>query len=171
MPKFQDMLTWQQADLLMQPAFIRLVDNFRKKLDECVWTGKYEDIEVWPEGTSDETKFRVKQLQAELESLPPEQTEEVEEALSRLPSPYPGYQLCLEHQGRHITVDLWELCYQICFQNYDAATGTSRVSDQADSQGVVVDTSLLDETGNVDWNRLDEKTQQLVDRIFGNLPG
>ncbi len=70
MPKFQDMLTWQQADLLMQPAFIRLIDNFRKKLDESVWTGKYEDIEVWPEGTSDATKFRVKQLQAELESLP-----------------------------------------------------------------------------------------------------
>ncbi|MGA7935911.1 MAG: hypothetical protein WCA35_20330 [Kovacikia sp.] len=171
MPKFRDIAAWQQAEVLMQPAFIRLIDNIRKQLEESVWTGKYEDTEVWPEGTSDETKFQVKQLQAELEGLPPDQVKEIEAALARLPSPYPGYQLCLEHQGQQVKLELWQLCYQVCFQDYDAASGTSQTPSQSEPEGVTVDTTLFDETGDVDWNRLDDKTRQLVEQIFADLPG
>jgi hypothetical protein len=34
---------------------------------------------------------------------------------------------------------------------------------------VEVDTSLLDETGDVEWNRLDEKAQRIVQDIFASL--
>jgi hypothetical protein len=171
MPKFRDMVAWQQAEILMQPAFIRLIDNIRKQLEESVWLGKYEDTEDWPEGTSDETKFRVKQLQTELETLPPEQTEEIQEALSRLPAPYPGYQLRLEHLGQQVTLELWNLCYQVCFQDYDATSGTSQVNSLGGTEGVTIDTRLFDETGDVDWNHLDDKARKLVEQIFANLPG
>ena len=32
-PKFKDTLAYEQANLLMQPAFIRVIDNIRKELD------------------------------------------------------------------------------------------------------------------------------------------
>jgi hypothetical protein len=35
---------------------------------------------------------------------------------------------------------------------------------------VEVDRSLFDEFGDVDWNRLDDKTQRLVGQIFAGLP-
>jgi hypothetical protein len=35
---------------------------------------------------------------------------------------------------------------------------------------VEVDTTLFDETGEVDWNRLDAKAIQIVDQVFANLP-
>ncbi|UBF26811.1 hypothetical protein K9N68_02105 [Kovacikia minuta CCNUW1] len=170
MPKFRDIVAWQQAEILMQPAFIRLIDNIRKQLEESVWTGTYEDIEVWAEGISDETKFRVKQLQAELENAPPDQAPEIEAALAHLPAPYPGYQLRLEHQGHQVTFEVWSLCYQICFQDYDTASGTSQSFSQAESQGVTVDPKLLDATGDIDWDYLDQKTRQLVEQIFATLP-
>jgi len=43
---------------------------------------------------------------------------EVEQALPNCPPPHPGYQLTLQHQGlQQVRVDLWELCYQVCFRN------------------------------------------------------
>ncbi|MDF0553106.1 hypothetical protein [Kamptonema sp. UHCC 0994] len=123
-PKITNAIAWQQAELLMQPALIRLIDNIRKQLDESVWKGTYQEVQL----------------------------------------PVPGYQLCLEHQGKEMCVDLWELCYQVCFSNYTP----THVKSQ--SVEVEIDTSLIDETGNVDWNRLDEKATQLVDEIFAQLP-
>jgi hypothetical protein len=38
------------------------------------------------------------------------------------------------------------------------------------TQEIDVDTSLIDETGDVDWHRLETKTQQLVKEVFANLP-
>ena len=80
--------------------------------------------------------------------------------------PYPGYQLCLENHDRQITVDLWELCYQICFRNY------SPVLNALDGDMTVeIDTSLIDETGDVDWHRLDEKAKRIIEQIFSSLSG
>jgi hypothetical protein len=170
MPKFQDITTWQQAETLMQPVFIRLIDNIRKQLEQSSWQGSYVETAIWPEGTSEEVKFRVNQLQAELDTVSPERADEIEEALAELPSPFLRYQLCLKQHDHEIYIDLWDVCYQICFQNYDPNSGTSHISDDADQDGVEVDTSLLDETGEVDWNRLDEKTHAIVAEIFTGLP-
>lgn len=180
MPKFQNMEIWRQAEALMQPAFIRLVANIGKHLDESTWKGQYEDVLVWPETIDPATKAEVLALKAELETLAPEtdahsmaRSAAIEQSLAALPAPFPGYQLCLSQATHQVCVDLWEICYRICFRDYDAESGTSRPKGfgQPPSQGVEVDTTLFDETGEVDWDRLDAKTRKLVDQIFASLPG
>ncbi len=164
-PKITDTVAWQQAELLMQPAFIRVIDQIRKHLDQSAWKGTYEDVLSWPEGTTDETKAIVTQLLQQMEAASPVELAEIEQALSQLPTPHPGYCLCLQHQGLpQVSIDLWELCYQICFLNY------SPPLDQSASREVEIDTSLIDETGDVDWQRLDAKAGKLVEQVFANLP-
>lgn len=170
---------WRQAEALMQPAFIRLVANLGKQLDESSWKGQYEDMLVWPEGIDQATKAQVLQLRDELTALDLQtddhsvaRSAEIEQALAVLPAPFPGYQLCLSQADHQVCVDLWEICYRICFRDYDVESGTSRSRGfgQPPSDGVEVDTTLFDETGEVDWDRLDAKTRKLVDQIFASLP-
>jgi hypothetical protein len=124
-PKIKDQVAWQQAELLMQPALIRLLDNIRKQLDESIWTGTYQEIQ----------------------------------------DPLPGYRLELEHNGQQVSVDIWELCYQICFQNYRPTHAHS------ESLEVEIDMTLIDqETGDVDWQNLENKTRQIIEDLFANLP-
>jgi hypothetical protein len=123
-PKITSQLAWQQAEILMQPALIRLIDNIRNHLDKSLWKGTYQEIST----------------------------------------PIPGYQLCLEYQGEQRYIDIWELCYQVCFTNYQQTHG------EMESIEVEIDSSLIDETGDVDWNRLDTKSRLLVEDVFANLP-
>ena len=167
-PRLTTSTAWQQAELLMQPAFIRTIDNIRKQLDLSNWQGSYEDVQLWPEEATKMTQARVAQLQQQLEKAAPEEKAEIEQALSQLPQPYPGYLLCLEYQGQQVKVDLWELCYQICFLNYPAPDAAAPVGQKPE---VEIDTSLIDEAGEVDWHRLDEKAQHQVSQVFDNLPG
>ncbi len=164
-PKFANMAAWRQAELLMQPVFIRVIDNIRKHLEQSPWKGTYQEMQVWPEETPEETRATFEQLQQRLHAAPPEQAEMIQQQLAQLPQPYPGYLLRLERHNHQATVDLWQLCYQICFLNYPA-------NGEAVGQTVVeVDTSLIDETGDVDWQRLDEKAQQTIELVFDGLPG
>ncbi|MBD2037440.1 hypothetical protein H6F76_20985 [Leptolyngbya sp. FACHB-321] len=171
MPKFPDVETWQQAEQLMQPAFIRLIDNLRKQLEQSSWKGTYEDVPLWAEDVSDDVKLQVTQLQEKLQSASAEDVIAIEAALAQLPSAHTGYHLHLEQADQRVTVDLWNLCYQICFKDYDAASGmTHALGETSSSQTVSIDTDLFEETGAVDWNRLDRKTQQIVEQVFGTLP-
>lgn len=77
--------------------------------------------------------------------------------------PFPGYKLDLELGDRQETIDIWELCYQICFRNYQPTHAPQ------ESYEVEIDTSLFDETGEVDWIRLDAKAQSIIADIFNNL--
>lgn len=163
-PKFADTAAWQQAELIMQPAFIRILDRIRKQLDASTWKGTYENVLIWQPGTTEETKAIVANLVLQLESAPPEQADEIEQALMKLPTPTPGYQLNLQREGMEtVKVDLWELCYQVCFRNY------SPLLAESPNYTVEIDTDLIDETGDVDWQLLDEKAAALVDRIFADL--
>jgi hypothetical protein len=123
-PKFKDMVAWHQAELLMQPALIRIVDQVRKQLETTTWKATYNDVQT----------------------------------------PIPGYQLCLEQNGTSVCVDLWDLCYQVCFRDYHPTHA------EQESQEIEIDTSLIDETGDVDWQGIDTKAQQLVEQIFADLP-
>lgn len=158
-PKITNPVTWQRAELLMQPAFIRVVDNLRKHLDTSTWTGTYQDVLIWPANTSDRTKALVTQLLQEMENATSEQADEIRNTLSRLPMPHPGYHLNLQRQEQQVSIDLWELCYQVCFLDYSP-----------ENEAVSIDTSLIDELGEVDWLRLEEKTKELVNQVFANLP-
>jgi hypothetical protein len=122
-PKFKNTVAWEQAEMLMQPALIRIVDQVRKQLEDTTWKATYKDVQT----------------------------------------PIPGYQLCLEKQDTSICVDLWELCFQVCFRNYKP------VHSELESQEVEIDTTLIDETGDVDWQCLDTKAQQLVAQVFADL--
>jgi len=120
-PKFTDSQTWQQADLLMQPVMIRLVDNLRKQLEQTSWHATYEQTE----------------------------------------SPIPGYHIHLTLNDQERIVDIWELCYAICFQSYQL--------DRTEPQPVTIDPALLDTDGDVDWHYLDDKAQQVVAQMFSTL--
>ncbi|MBD2496791.1 hypothetical protein [Nostoc sp. FACHB-280] len=158
-PKITNPVAWQQAELLMQPAFIRVVDNIRKQLDASAWKGTYHDVLIWPPSTTDEMKALVTRLLQEMESATPEQAEDIRNTLSRLPMPHPGYHLQLQRQEQQVSVDLWELCYQVCFANYSP-----------ENEAVDIDTSLIDELGEVDWQNLENKTKNLVAQVFASLP-
>jgi hypothetical protein len=166
MPKFRDMTAWRQAELLMQPAFIRLIDNITKQLNESQWNGKYEDVPVWAESVSQSVRATVMELRAELATASGDRAAAIEQALEQLPAPFPGYYLCLTDQDQQVTFDLWQLCYQICFQNYQPDHDRS----DAIAPEVEIETSLLDDTGEVDWNRLDDKAKQVVEQVFASLP-
>lgn len=123
-PKITNMVAWQQAELLMQPAFLRVLDNIRKHLEQSVWKGTYEQIE----------------------------------------NPLPGYLLLLQHKNQQFSVNVWDLCFQVCFRDYQAT------HSEHESREVEIDTSLIDETGDVDWDRLEAKTRKIVEDLFTNLP-
>jgi hypothetical protein len=158
LPKISDPYVWQQAEILMQPAFIRIIDNFRKQLDTSSWKGTYQDVLVWASDTSDETKAIVTQLLAEMETATSQRSAEIRHTLEKLPMPHPGYHLCLQRQDRQVMIDLWELCYQLCFSDYVPGT-----------EVVDIDTNLINEMGEVDWNLLDEKAKNLVKKTFPQL--
>jgi hypothetical protein len=161
-PKISDLQNWQRAELLMQPAFIRLVDNIRKQLEQSTWQGSYQEVPIWAEDVPSHIRDRVTSLQTQLKSATSEQAAAIETQLATLPAPHPGYLLCLKHNQQQVNVDLWELCYQICFENYEPVEA---------NRSVDIDTSLIDaETGEVDWHRLDSKTRQIVEQVFNTLP-
>lgn len=150
----------------MQPAFIRIIDNIGKQLEQSTWKGSYQDIQVWPEDTPEPVKAQVIELQQQLSVADPEEKKTIQAALESLPSPYPGYQLWLEKGDHRVILDIWQLCYQVCFRHYNPALNA------LDKDLVVeVDTRLIDDTGNVDWLYLDTKVKQLIEQIFAKLPG
>jgi len=119
LPRFKTVYDWEQAQILMQPCLIRVLDNIRKQLDESPYQGTYQEV-----------------------------TE-----------PIPGHELCLTYQETEVIVNIWELCFQVCFLNYEPSS----------SKKVEIDPTLLDETGEVDWQTLDDKTQSIINKIFLNL--
>jgi hypothetical protein len=123
-PKLKDMEAWRQAELLMQPTLLRVLDNIRKQIEQSTWEGTYEEVET----------------------------------------PIPGYQLCLHKQEQQVQVQVWELCYRVCFRDYIES------HTPAETVEVEIDTDLLDENGEVDWTQLEEKTVKVIDNLFANLP-
>ncbi|MGF1537660.1 MAG: hypothetical protein ACFB4J_14430 [Elainellaceae cyanobacterium] len=157
-PRFATADAWEQANLLMQPAFIRVVDNLRKQLERSPWQGAYRDVLVWPEGTEEAERRRVLHLQEALKAASSAEVADIQASLSQMPQPYPGYELCLTQGEQEVTVELWQLCYRICFLNY------------GEGAAAVVDAELIDEVGDVDWPQLDAKAKLLIEEIFAGLP-
>jgi hypothetical protein len=122
-PKIKDQVAWQQAELLKQPALIRLLRHIEEKLGKPGW----------------------------------------EEADPNTEMPYPGYRLGVEYNNQKLSLDTWELCYQVCFKNYQLTHAPQ------ESQEVEIDTNLIDHTGDVDWTRIDEKARMIIDQFFDNL--
>lgn len=161
-PTFIDPETWEKTNTLMQPAFIRLLDNIRKLTDELsTWKTSYQETLVWDADISEEERGRIGLLQQELKSTTDnDRAYDIEEILETLPKPYPAYEWKLERGEELVTIDVWELCYKICFtSDYDP-----RINSPAR-----VDNTLFD-GDEVDWTILDEKAKRLVTEILSQLP-
>ncbi len=131
LPKIKDITTWQQAELIMQPAFIRIVDHIRQNLESCTWQESYEEIH----------------------------------------EPEPQYLLSLKQEDQLVQVDLWQLCYAVCFRDYVVDNHHHpEHPEHSKHQEVKIDLELIDPRGDIAWEALDRKAKALVDNIFVNLP-
>ena len=128
-PTFKNRLAWEQAQVLMQPAMLRVVDNIRKEIEASPWKGTYKEVTA----------------------------------------PIPGYRLCLTLADYRVEVDVWELCYKVCFSKYEPIEHLFSQQDES-SYPVEIDTRLLDDLGEVDWQLLESKAQQSVRQVFSTLP-
>ena len=128
-PIFKNTEDWQKAELLMQPAFIRVMDNLRKQLEQSHWIATYQEVET----------------------------------------PYPGHQLSLTYQENSVTMGIWDICFQVCFLDYKIPLINDKKSSQ-NTQIVDIDSNLLNERGEVDWQHLDAKVQRIIQEILTNLP-
>ncbi len=45
-PKFADELAWQQAEFLMQPIYIRIIDRIRQQSETSAWQVTYEEVQT-----------------------------------------------------------------------------------------------------------------------------
>ncbi len=175
LPEFATPLARAQVEQLMQPALIRVIDNIRKQLDVSDWQGSYEEELIWPVSTTAEQQQAYATLQKQLHGIPPEEHDRVAALMSQLPQPSPLYWLKLSpaksigSAAEPVTepavekvVDIWALCYQVCAIAYDP--------EEADDSPIEADNSLLDDQGDIDWQRLDDKTKLLVENIFQKLP-
>lgn len=162
---------WQQALKLMQPAFIRVIDHLRTTLEESEWTGQYETIQAWPDHATPQMKAEVLYLMDQLELVEEDARGEIEQQLEEMPQPVPVYLLHLTKADRARTLNIWELCYQVCLSNYVAHVERT-VFIEISLEDASPDYTLFDETGEVDWTRLDLKTAEAVHSAFQSLePG
>ncbi len=149
----------QLAEQLMQPALIRIIDNIRKRLENSDWHGTYEETQIWPSTVAESQMQRVKTLQTQLKTATPEAADHIRDELATLPQPFPGYELHLTQGDQERIVNVWELCYCVCFEQFPVDEGP-----------VTVDLGLIDqEARDLDWLVLDNKAKAIVDDVFQQL--
>lgn len=174
-PQITDLDTWNKAEQLLQPSFIRLLDNFRKALEGSHWQSHYEDIATWPEDTTPVQKEQYEQLIVKLDQAKPDEVSEIESLLSQIPEPEMAYELQLRRDEKTLRFDMWQLCYQVCFCNYVPGVDLPGVDllgvprETGETQAVAIDSALLDAEGEVDWIALDHKVKAIVERIVNHL--
>ncbi|MDJ0511488.1 MAG: hypothetical protein QNJ64_19900 [Crocosphaera sp.] len=124
-PTFKNATDWEKAELLMQPSFIRVMDNLRKQLEKSNLVATYEEVQ----------------------------------------NPFPGHQVILTHEEKSVTMSVWEICFKVCFLEYNFSSEDST----QDSLMVDIDSELFKEKGEIDWDKLEEKTQQTIKTIIENF--
>jgi hypothetical protein len=165
---FSEVPAGQTALMLMQPTFIRVMDHLRRTLEQSVWKGQYETTHAWPEGTTPEVKAEVLWLYDKLEGAAKVDQADIECQLEELPQPVPVYLLHLEKGQQTRTINVWEMCYQICLANYTPQIERTDFVEVALNEAQP-DYALFDESGEVDWVRLDQKTAGVIQAAFQSL--
>lgn len=115
-PKFKNIAEYEKAQILLQPIYIRLVDNIRKESELNQWDINYEEIN----------------------------------------EPFPSYIITIKKDNLIRQENLWNLCFQICFESYQ----------DGQIEVVVTDKNLMNNEGEIDWQELDNKTKNLVKNFF-----
>ncbi|MEB3161096.1 MAG: hypothetical protein VKL20_06515 [Synechocystis sp.] len=105
----------------------------------------------------------IDQLRQSLETIPwRSRYEEIQD-------PFPGHQLILENGDRLYRVNLWDLCFQVCFANYQPRPFVDNLPDNQDSLMVEIDQTLFAEN-HVNWTALDNKAQHCIQAMIAALP-
>ena len=125
-PTFKNTTDWEKAEMLMQPVFIRVMDNLRKQLEKTNLVATYEEVQ----------------------------------------EPLPGYQLILTHESASVTISIWDICFQVCFIDYQVSSNQS----SQNSLIVEIDDHLFNEEKEINWQQLETKTQQTIQTIIDNFP-
>ncbi|MBD2654803.1 hypothetical protein H6G45_15190 [Synechocystis sp. FACHB-383] len=103
-------------------------------------------------------------LRQGLESCPwRSRYEEVEE-------PIPGHRLILENEGQTYGVNIWDLCFQVCFANYQPQPFGDQLPDEDEVFTAEIDQQLFNDQGEVDWTKLDDKARHCVTTLLAALP-
>lgn len=106
----------------------------------------------------------IDQLRLALERCPwPSRYEEVSH-------PFPGHQLILTDGDRQWRVNIWDICFQVCFCNYQAQFVSDPNQDDGQAIVVEIDQGLFTREGELDWTALDQKAQQCVEQLLTSLP-
>ncbi|TVQ09366.1 MAG: hypothetical protein EA368_09615 [Leptolyngbya sp. DLM2.Bin27] len=150
-----------QAAELLQPCLIRVVDNIRKHTETLDWRSEYLEQVRWPGTATADQRQQVRDLAAQLQEASPEQSAAIRQQLAQLPTPTPAYELrltegsALTDNNRTATLDVWELCFGVCFSDYQPQRPAS------------VDPTLLADDGEINWLALDDKAKALVEQAIG----
>ncbi|MEY2985239.1 MAG: hypothetical protein RLZZ568_1856 [Cyanobacteriota bacterium] len=105
----------------------------------------------------------IDQLRQALETLPWRSHYEA------IQDPIPGHQLVLENGDRLYRINLWDLCFQVCFVNYRPRPFVDNLPDNYEPFWVEIDQTLFCET-TIDWTALDQKAQTCIQRMIAALP-
>ena len=84
--------------------------------------------------------------------------------------PFPGHQLILENGHCQMRINIWDLCFQVCFTNYQAQFFTDIPQDNNQDFVVEIDQKLFNNQGEVDWTALDNKAHHCVEKLLAALP-
>jgi hypothetical protein len=147
----------EQAEQLMQPCLIRVIDNIRKHTETLDWQSDYVEQIIWPGDATEAERQRVKDLAAQLETADPEQATAIRQQLDQLPAPAPAYELRLSRGDQTASLDIWDLCFQVCFVDYRPQVPAT------------VDAALWDGAGEIDWITLDGKAKALVETAIDQI--
>lgn len=84
--------------------------------------------------------------------------------------PIPGHRLILENEGQTYGVNIWDLCFQVCFANYQAQPFGDNLPENNQALAVEIDQDLFNDQGEVDWTKLDHKARHCVEVFLAALP-
>lgn len=84
-------------------------------------------------------------------------------------APFPGHQLILENGDRLYRVNLWDLCFQVCFANYQPRPFVDNLPDHDRELWVEIDQTLFTEN-DINWTALDNKAQHCIQTMIDALP-
>ena len=80
--------------------------------------------------------------------------------------PLPGHQLSLTHEDTSVTINIWDICFKVCFIDYQFSS--NQLSQ--DSIMVEIDNNLFNEDKQINWQHLKTKTEKTIQTIINNFP-
>lgn len=117
-PKFKTTLDYEKANILMQPVFIRVVDNIRKEAENNNWEISYQEIS----------------------------------------EPFPSHLLTQKKGSLIKETNIWFICFQVCFNEFAIEQ----------NEPVEIDPNLVSDTGELNWDEIENKTKIVVTKLFNN---